>query len=131
MYHILSQDIHVMTCFYLAVVQAKLLFGSETWVLSKRLMQRLESFHARCARGIAHRPIRHNPDNTWEHPPMDEVLNACGLSPISTYIAKCKTSLLNCYADAESQLYTLCLASTPVGSGARRQMWWDPAPNTA
>ena len=28
-------DPHTMACFYLAVVQAKLLFGSETWVLSE------------------------------------------------------------------------------------------------
>ena len=39
--HILSAsgaDPCTMACFYLAVVQAKLLFGSETWVLSQRLL---------------------------------------------------------------------------------------------
>ena len=41
MQHILSAngaDPHTMACFYLAVVQAKLLFGSETWVLSQHLL---------------------------------------------------------------------------------------------
>jgi hypothetical protein len=53
MYRILSADgadALTMARFYLAVVQAKLLFGSETWVLSERALGRLERFHARCAR---------------------------------------------------------------------------------
>ena len=55
MYRILSADganAHVMARFYLAIIQAKLLFGSETWVLSQKALGRLEQFHARCARYI-------------------------------------------------------------------------------
>ena len=127
MYRILSRDgadSRVMARFYLAVVQAKLLFGSETWVLSERLLQRLERFHARCARGIAHRHIRRLATGTWEHPPTNEVLEKCGLSPISTYIARRKTRLLHRYAENDSILYRHCITSTPVGSGVHRQMWW-------
>jgi hypothetical protein len=43
MYRILSSDGNdsmTMARFYLAVVQAKLLYGSETWVLSRRLLDR-------------------------------------------------------------------------------------------
>jgi hypothetical protein len=49
MYRILSSDgadSKTMARFYLAVVQAKLLYGSKTWVLSRRLLDRLEHFHA-------------------------------------------------------------------------------------
>jgi hypothetical protein len=101
MFRILSRDTadsRVMGCFYLAVVQAKLLYGSETWVLSQRLLKHLESFHNRCARAIAHRPIQRHADGTWEHPPTNEVLNDCGLSDINTYIARRKTRLLMHYA---------------------------------
>jgi threonine aldolase len=100
-------------------------------VLSQRLLKRLESFHNRCARAIAHRPIQCHADGTWEHPPTNEVLNDCGLSDINTYIARRKTRLLNRYANAESQMYRLCIASTPIGSGAHHQMWWANDPNTA
>jgi hypothetical protein len=127
MHRVLSRDTAdhcVMGHFYLAVVQAQLLYGSETWVISKRTVKRLESFHNRCARTIAHRPIRRLPHGTWEYPPTEEVLNICGLSDISTYIARCKTSLLNRYAKPESQIYNLCKHSTPIGSSAHRQMWW-------
>ena len=126
MHRILSADgadALAMARLYLAVVQAKLLFGSETWVLSERALGRLERFHARCARYIARRHIRKLPDGTWLCPPTNEVLDQCGLSPIATYIAKRKTTLLNNYAIPSSSLYRQCITSTPVGSGARRQMW--------
>ncbi len=35
--------------FYLAVVQAILLYGSETWVISPQAMAQLEGFHIRAA----------------------------------------------------------------------------------
>ena len=127
MYRILSADgadALTMARFYLAVVQAKLLFGSETWVLSERALGRLERFHARCARYLTRRHIRPLPDGTWLCPPTNEVLDQCGLSPIATYIAKRKTTLLNNYAIPSSSLYRQCITSTPIGSGARRQMWW-------
>jgi hypothetical protein len=60
-FHVLSHntaDSCVMGCYYLAVVQAKLLFGSETWVLSPCLTWWLESFHNRCAPAIALCPIQ-------------------------------------------------------------------------
>jgi hypothetical protein len=69
MYQILSSDgadSKTMARFYLAVVQAKLLYGSETWVLSRHLLDCLEHFHARCACYIAHRHIHCLPYNTWE-----------------------------------------------------------------
>jgi hypothetical protein len=127
MYRILSYDgadSKTMARFYLAVVQAKLLYGSKTWVLSKHLLDCLERFHARCARYMAHRHICHLPNGTWEYPPTCKVLDSCGLSTIATYIAKCKTTLLHHYALDHSALYRRCITSTPVGSGAHRQMWW-------
>jgi hypothetical protein len=96
--HILSSDGNdsmTMTHFYPAVVHAKLLYSSETWVLSRYLLDCLEHFHARCAYNMAHRHIQHLPNGTWEYPPMSEVLDSCGLSTIEMYIAKCKTTLLN------------------------------------
>ena len=39
--------------FYEAVVQAVLLFGSETWVLTPQLEKSLEGFHRRAAQRMA------------------------------------------------------------------------------
>jgi hypothetical protein len=62
--------------FYRTIIMQTLLFGSETWTLSTCALAQLERFHARCARGIAHWPIQHRADGTWEHPPTAVVLAA-------------------------------------------------------
>ena len=52
--------------FYMAVVQAVLLYGSKTWVLSPTALARLEGFHIRAACRMAkqHKPCR-GPGNQW------------------------------------------------------------------
>ena len=117
--------------FYLAVIQQILLYGSESWVISTRSLLRLKTFHHKCARHMAHQYIRPLPNGTWEHPDSAHVLECCGLSPIETYIARRKTSLLHTYAKPYSALYCKCLASRPlVSSATRRKVWWvvaDPS----
>ncbi len=50
--------------FYKAVVQAQLLFGSETWKLSPASLKSLEGFHIRATRRmVGMQPIR-NPNGT-------------------------------------------------------------------
>jgi hypothetical protein len=69
-YWILSWDTAdscVMAQFDLAIVQAKLLYGSETWVLSQHTLKWLKSFHNWCACTIAHQLINKPADGTWEH----------------------------------------------------------------
>jgi hypothetical protein len=114
---------HVMARFYLAIIQAILLYGSESWSLSSDCMRHLNAFHARCARFMAHKPIRRHSDGTWDHPATDTVLQLCGLSPLPTYIAKRKTTLLNSYARPYCALYNKCL-ELPSRS-IRRRVWWD------
>jgi hypothetical protein len=114
----------VMGKFYTAVLQAILLYGCESWVIPKRTLQRLDAFHHRCARHIAHRHIRRHPDGTWAHPHNADVLRICGLQPISTYIYRRKSTLRRSYAEKSSSLYQRCkqLPSTP--SSARHLVWW-------
>ena len=47
----------------------------------------------------------------WECPPMSEILNCCGLSPITMYIAKRRSKLLSTYAEPSSTLFQECLVS--------------------
>ena len=115
---------HVMAYFYKTIIQSVLLFGSESWVLSQRLRKRLDSFHLRCARQIAHRPIRQLPTGEWEHPNSLEVLEICKMSPISTYIAKRKTSILQSYAIPHSELYSRCLRVS-TSTTTNHLYWWS------
>jgi hypothetical protein len=111
------------TRFYKTIIQAKLLYGASTWVLTPTSLQRLNSFHHRCIRQIAQRYIHPNPDGTWTHPPTKDILDQLSLQPMSSYLAQRRARLLD-YAKAESDLYKICCALPP--SQSRQCNWWTP-----
>ena len=51
--------------FYIAVTQAVLLFGSETWVLTAKMEKDLDTFQARVARKLTGRKPRRGRDWKW------------------------------------------------------------------
>ena len=51
--------------FYKAVAQAVLLFGAETWVLTPRMEQALDSFQHRVASSIAGKQSWRRTDGRW------------------------------------------------------------------
>ena len=74
--------------FDVAVVQAVLLFGAATWVLTPRLEKSLEGFHHRAVRrmvGMGPKPQR---DGTWVYKPIGAALEIVGLEKIGVYIAR-------------------------------------------
>jgi hypothetical protein len=73
--------------FYKAVVQAILLYGSETWNLAKAALARLEGFHIHTAYKMArvHRPTK-GVHGLWQYPKSVDVLKECGMRPIAEYI---------------------------------------------
>ena len=66
--------------FYKAVVQSVLLYGSETWNLTKTVLARLEGFHIHAAYRMArvHKP-RKGLFGDWTYPSMKDVFEECGL----------------------------------------------------
>ncbi len=73
--------------FYKAVVQAVLLYGSKTWVLSTAALASLEGFHIRAAYRmvVKHKPQRGS-GNSWVYLKSKDVLEECGLSTLGEYI---------------------------------------------
>ena len=57
-----------MASVYKTVVQAVLLYGSESWTLTLVMEKKLQSFHRSCARYITGQHIRQNPDESWTCP---------------------------------------------------------------
>ena len=72
--------------FYKAIVQAVLLYGSETWMLSESMLKQFESFHRRVALYLTGRHIRQLEDGTWLYPSSEGVLRDAGLFSIKEYI---------------------------------------------
>jgi hypothetical protein len=73
--------------FYLVVVSAILLYGSETWVVTKRIEDLLNAFHNRCARIIGKTFIRKHGEE-WIYPSVEETLKRAHLRPLGYYLHK-------------------------------------------
>ncbi len=114
----------IATRFYQAIVQAILLYGSETWVISRTALARLEGFHIRAAYRMAkmNKPKR-SPGNVWEYPRSADVLKECGMKTMEEYI------------HTRRQTITTYVATRPILAecrwGERRrgavphQWWWE------
>jgi hypothetical protein len=120
-----SATAKMMGKFYLSVVQSVLLYGAETWVLSKRMEGMLEGFHNRCARQMTRQFIHPDPENEgeWITPPVAATLAAAGLLPLMTYVKKRKAVILR-FAETRA-IYRKCRRSTPMAGNVNQLIWWQ------
>ena len=72
----------------MAVVQAVLLLGSKTCVLTPRLEKALMGFHHWAAQQMAGMGLKYQPVGTWVYPPIEASLTIVGLEDIGVYIAR-------------------------------------------
>ena len=82
---ILSQegvDTKVSGHFYKAAVQAVLLFGAETWVLTSRMELSLDRFHHRFAQRLTRSQPKRRGDGNWDYPPLEEAIREGGFEGI-------------------------------------------------
>ena len=118
-----------MAKFYMAIVQAVLLFGSETWAITKDMQGRLDAFHHRCARYLTHRHIRQKPDGTWEYPSSSGVLEEAGLKTIEEMIKSRKKNLIGFIT--RRKIYQQCAESKPLASDVNHPLWEGVIINSA
>ena len=115
-------NMKTMGYFYKAIVQAVLLYGSKTWVLSQRMRGMLNSFHNRCARYITRDFITHTPEQGWTFPNMERVLRKASLFDVATYIARRRETLMKYVVDRP--IFARCLASQPSVTYINQLVWW-------
>ena len=60
--------------FYVAVVQAMILFGLETWVVNPRLEKALVGFHHRAVWKMVGMGTKHQLEVAWVYPPIGAAL---------------------------------------------------------
>jgi hypothetical protein len=84
-----------MATIYKAVVQAVLLYGAESWVLSLAMEKKLDSFHHCCAWYITGQHIRQNPDESWTCPASSEyvLVIKAGLWTIKEYVRRRRSTV--------------------------------------
>ena len=83
-----GEDRKTVGRFYVEVVQAVLLFGSETWVLTPWLEKSLEGFHHREARRMTGMHPKRQRYGLWVYPPIGVALKMVVLEDIRVYIAR-------------------------------------------
>jgi hypothetical protein len=119
-----SQGVNAKTMgyFYKAIVQAVLLYGSESWTLTEGTMNKLRSFHSRVARYLTGRHIRPNADGTWTCPSSAEVLEEAGLHTIDEYIQKRRDTVSRFVQNRP--IYQQCLRSRALSTNVNKVVWW-------
>ncbi len=73
--------------FYKAIIQAIILYGSKTWVLSRTGLAQLAEFYIRTAYRMdkKYKPKR-RPGNVWIYPRSEDVLKEYGMKTVEEYI---------------------------------------------
>jgi hypothetical protein len=85
--------------FYKAVVQSVLLYGSETWVMSPKMLSKLEGYHKESSCRLTGRtPVYHRWKDEWQYLPLGNALEEAGLFPIDEYITRRRNRIAECVA---------------------------------
>ena len=113
-----------MAKFYLTIVQSVLLYGAESWCISKRDLSRLNSFHLRAVRYLTGQHIRKKNDFEWEYPDHDKLLKQCGLVGIETYIQRRRGTLYKYLEDHKPDLLVAAKETRRHCKDVHKIMWW-------
>ena len=108
--------------FYKDIIQAVLLYGSESSTLSKAKLREFNSFHNRVARYLCNKHITQLKDGTWYTPSTKEILEEAGLYTIDHYIKKRRESVSRFVKIMK--IYEECLKSKSIMTNNNRTVWW-------
>ena len=108
----------------MAVVQAVLLYGADSWTITDRNWNRLESFQKRAVRYMTGQHIRKNGDGTWTYPNHEILEKECGLFPINTYIKRRRGTLQKYIEDYRGELLERAIGSKVPARNSNKILWW-------
>ena len=81
-------DPQISEMFYLAVLQAVLLFGAETWVLLTEMSRKLEGLHVGFLRQVTGQKAKWQREGTWRSVAAADVIKESGTHTLLLYIDK-------------------------------------------
>ena len=113
----------VCASLYRATVQAVLLFGSETWVLTLALLRSLEGFHMRATRHMTDMMPERKHGGPWVYPNSEKVLKVVGLHTIAHYVGVWRATVLRYVS--ERPIYELCMAAKRKRGTGRKTYWFE------
>jgi hypothetical protein len=94
------------------------MYGSETWVMSPKMLSKLEGFHKHIARRLTGRtPVYHRREDEWQYIPLGNELEEAGLFHIDEYITRRRNKI--------AEFVAICRELNSIGLGDNRQFCWD------
>ena len=113
-----------MAKFYMAVVQAVLLYGADSWVITTQNWQKLRAFHNRALRHMTGRHITKNQDGTWKYPCHVDLQWQCGLFNIETYVERRRGTLRKYLEEFRPALLKEAMQTKTASRNANKILWW-------
>jgi Reverse transcriptase (RNA-dependent DNA polymerase) len=118
-----KRNLKAVVSVYQAIIQAVLLYSSETWVLQgNNTLHRLEIFHRRCARFLTGQYIRPQENGEWIYPSTEDVFQKAGLRSIESYIQERKVQVAK-HLYPESKAMTDIANSLEIEINMERVIW--------
>ena len=113
-----------MARFYLTVIQAVLLYGADSWVLTQRDVQNLTTFHNRALRYMTGQHIRKVDDKVWHYPDHNELMKKCGMVGIEYYVEARRGTLKKYMENLNPKLWREAWTVKPPSKNPNMIMWW-------
>jgi hypothetical protein len=113
-----------MAKIYLAVVQAVLLYGADSWAVSDRNLRKLRTFHHRAIRYMTGQHIRKRDDGVWEYPDHSELQRLCKLFPIETYLERRRGTLRKYMEENRGEMVERAQGMTRPARNPNKILWW-------
>ena len=114
----------IMGKIYATIIQAILLYGSESWVKTAAKMRKLMSSHNRAARHMTRIHISKVREDRWEYQDMKEVLEECGLEPIENYIVRRRNTLWKYPSTNKRRLMRIIEGCSVPAQNVTKVLWW-------
>ena len=113
-----------MAQFYMAIVQAVLLYGADSWTVKLADMKKLQTFHRRTARYMTGQHIRKQGENLWSYPDHEDLLCQCRLLPIERYLERCRGTLRAYLARVKPDFLGAAMETSAPAGATRKILWW-------
>ena len=113
----------------MTVVQALILFGSNTWVLTLWLEKALEGFRHLAAGLMAGMGPKRHPERTWLYPPIGAALAMVELEEIRVYITRLQNTVAQ-YISTRPIMDLYLAAEQKWGIRLSRRLWEHPTLDT-
>ena len=111
--------------FYLTIVQAVLLYGADSWVVSEKDLSKRKSFHKRAIWHMIGTHIQKLNDGEWVYTDHCKLIFKSRLFSIETYLERRRGTLWEYFNNHRKGLVEEMERMDAFRRGCTKLLWWD------